>query len=59
VATTSNDDDLLASAFANPDGRHAAVVMNKTDKDKPFALWVDGRAAKATAPAHSILTLVW
>jgi glucosylceramidase len=59
VATTSNDDDLLASAFTNPDGRHAAVVMNKTDGDKAFALWVDGRAAKARAPAHSILTLVW
>jgi glucosylceramidase len=59
VATTSNDDDLLASAFRNPGGRLAAVVLNKTDKEKTFALWVDGRAAKATAPAHSIVTLTW
>jgi glucosylceramidase len=59
VATTSNDDDLLASAFRNPDGRLAAVVLNKTDKERTFALWVDGRAAKALSPAHSIVTLVW
>jgi glucosylceramidase len=59
VATTTNDDDLLASAFVHPDGRLVAVVMNKTDADKDFALWVDGRAAKAKSPAHSILTLAW
>ena len=59
VATTTNDDDLLATAFRHPDGRLVAVVMNKTDADKDFALWVDGRAAKAKSPAHSILTLAW
>jgi glucosylceramidase len=59
VATTTNDDALLATAFLNPDGRLVAVVMNATDADKEFALWVDGRAAKAKSPAHSIVTLVW
>jgi glucosylceramidase len=59
VATTTNDDDLLATAFVHPDGRLAAVVLNKKDKDKDFALWVDGRAAKAKSPAHSIVTLTW
>lgn len=59
VATTSNDDDLLATAFVHPDGRVVAVVMNKTDADKDMALWVDGRAAKTKSPAHSILTLAW
>ena len=59
VATTTNDDDLLATAFVHPDGRLVAVVMNKTDADKDVALWVDGRAAKAKSPAHSILTLAW
>jgi len=33
--------------------------MNETDADKEFALWVDGRAAKAKSAAHSILTLTW
>jgi glucosylceramidase len=59
VATTTNDDELLATAFRHPDGRLVAVVMNETDADKEFALWVDGRAAKAKSPAHSILTLTW
>jgi hypothetical protein len=35
------------------------VVLNTTDKDKDFALWVDGRAAKAKSPAHSIVTMTW
>jgi glucosylceramidase len=59
VATTTNDDALLATAFVHPDGRLVAVVMNKTDADKEFALWVDGRAAKTKSPAHSIVTLSW
>jgi glucosylceramidase len=59
VATTTNDDGLLATAFVHPDGRLVAIVMNKTDADKDFALWVDGRAAKSRSPAHSILTLAW
>jgi glucosylceramidase len=59
VATTTNDDQLLATAFRHPDGRLVAVVMNKTDADKDFALWVDGRAARTKSPAHSILTLTW
>jgi len=47
------------SLARTPDGRLAAVVLNTTDKDKDFALWVDGRAAKARSPAHSIVTMTW
>jgi glucosylceramidase len=57
VAATSNHDDLEATAFLNPDGRLAVVVLNRTDKDVPFQLWIDGRAARTTSPAHSIVTL--
>jgi glucosylceramidase len=57
AACTSNHDELLATAFAHPDGRVVTVVMNKTDKDIDFLLWQDGRAAKAKSPAHSIVTL--
>ena len=59
VATTTNDDGLLASAFVHPDGQLVAVVMNRTDADKDLALWVDGRAARTKSPPHSILTLTW
>ena len=53
---TSNDDDLLASAFVHPGGRVVTVVLNKTDKARDVLLWMDGRAAKLASPAHSIFT---
>jgi glucosylceramidase len=59
VAATSNDDRLLTTAFVHPDRGVVAVVLNRTDADLDFALWVEGRAAKAKSPAHSILTLAW
>ncbi len=58
VAATSNDDDLLATAFVNPDGALVTVVMNATDADKDLGLWVAGRRARTRSPGHSILTLV-
>jgi glucosylceramidase len=58
VAATTNDDELLATAFLNPDGRVAVVVMNASDTDKDLALWTSGRAARTKSPAHSILTLI-
>jgi glucosylceramidase len=57
IACTSNDDDLLATAFVHPDGRVVTVVMNASEKDKTVLLWMDGRAAPTRSPAHSILTL--
>jgi glucosylceramidase len=58
IACTSTDDGLLATAFRNPDGQLAVVVMNKGPKPIRFQVWVDGRAAPVQSPAHSILTLV-
>jgi len=57
IACASNDDGLLASAFVHPDGRVVAVVLNKTDEARDVQLWMEGRAATAASPAHSILTL--
>jgi glucosylceramidase len=58
VATTLNDDRLLASAFLNPDGRVAVVVLNLRDESIDFKLWIDGQAAATNSPAHSIITFV-
>ncbi len=58
VAATSNDDSLEVTAFENPDGRLAVVVLNRSERETPFWLWMAGRAAPATSPAHSIVTLV-
>jgi len=57
IACSSNDDDLLASAFVHPDGRVVSVILNRTDKARDVQLWMDGRAATVASPAHSILTL--
>ena len=59
IASTSNDDRLLQTAFRNPDGHLAVVVLNKTAEAIPFDLWLDGRAARTLSPARSIVTLVY
>lgn len=58
VATASNRDALQTTAFRNADGSVAVVVMNQTDKPLDFQLWISGQAAKTTAAAHSIMTMV-
>jgi glucosylceramidase len=58
IVCSSNDDNLLATAFINPDGKIAVVVMNKTSKDIDFNTWIDEKAVKTKSPAHSILTLM-
>ncbi|MGE5797566.1 MAG: glycoside hydrolase family 30 beta sandwich domain-containing protein [Ignavibacteria bacterium] len=55
---SSNSDDLLATAFINPDGKIAVVVLNQTEKDLEFNTWLEGKSIKAISPAHSILSLV-
>jgi glucosylceramidase len=57
VATASSRSQLLSTAFLNPDGELVVVVMNQTNNPTDFHLWVDGKAAKTKAPAHSIITL--
>jgi glucosylceramidase len=56
IACSSTSDDLLATAFINPDGRIAVIVLNKTDKLIDFNLCVDKRAITVNSPSHSIVT---
>ena len=49
---------LLSTGFLNPDGSVAVIVMNQSDKDVPYYLWIDGKAAAVNAHRHSIATLV-
>ena len=58
VAVSTNRDWLQATAFQNPDGKVAVVVMNRGDKPQDFQLWVKGQAASTTSPAHSMSTFV-
>lgn len=50
---------LLSTAFTNTDGKTAVVVMNKSEKEVPYFVWIDGQAAEVKAPARSIQTLVF
>ncbi len=58
VSCTSSSDELQATAFLNPDGRVAVVVLNLHDRAIEFQVWLSGRAARSNLPAHSIVTLV-
>jgi glucosylceramidase len=58
VAATTNRDWLSSTAFVNPDGKVAVVVMNSGDKPQEFQLWVKGQAASTTSLPHSIATYV-
>lgn len=59
LPTTSNSDDFVATSFINPDGKVAVVVLNLTDDERNFQVWVDGQAAKYSSPPHGIITMVF
>ena len=50
---------LLTTAFLNPDGKVAVVVMNPTANGGQYALTVGAFAVEITAPPHSIQTVVF
>ena len=58
VAVTPSRGSLLSTAFRNPDGSLAVVVMNQGEQAVDYSLWIHGRSAKASAPPHSIATFV-
>ncbi|MCW4452299.1 hypothetical protein OK344_08765 [Kaistella sp. BT6-1-3] len=42
----------------NENGELVTVIMNESDQDIETYLWIEGQAAKLSAPAHSIQTVV-
>ncbi|HEY8563131.1 MAG TPA: glycoside hydrolase family 30 beta sandwich domain-containing protein [Pyrinomonadaceae bacterium] len=59
IVSSPSRSALLATGFINRDGKVAVVVMNRSDKEVPFYLWLDGQAAETVSPARSIQTLVF
>jgi glucosylceramidase len=59
IVSSSNRDALQSTAFVNPDGTTAVVVLNTTDKAMDYKLWINGKAADAKSLPHSITTLVF
>lgn len=58
IAVAPSQSALLSTAFINPDGKVAAIVMNGGDVAVPYLLCIGGHAAEVSSPAHSIQTLV-
>ncbi|MGA9451678.1 MAG: glycoside hydrolase family 30 protein [Verrucomicrobiia bacterium] len=58
IISSSTTDNLLTTAFLNPDGKIAVVVLNLSDQTMTFNLSLGGKAAKTSSPAHSIMTMV-
>ncbi|GHN00558.1 glycosyl hydrolase [Cytophagales bacterium WSM2-2] len=58
VQTTSSRTPLLSTAFVNPDGSLAAVVMNPTSKRMTYYLWIQNKALTMEARPHSIVTCI-
>ena len=61
---TSHTADLETTAFCNPDGTHALVALNRTDRTIGFELTggsgaLARRIARLSAPPHSIQTITW
>lgn len=59
IASSPSRSALLSTAFVNPDGKLAVVVMNPTDNDVSYYLWVAGNAAEVKSLPHSIQTLTF
>ncbi len=59
IACSSSRSQLLSAAFVNPDGKTSVVVMNKSDKEITYYLWLDGQAVEVSSLPHSIQTLVF
>jgi glucosylceramidase len=58
IVAAASRNKLLSTAYINVDGKIAVVVMNKTEENIEYYLWIKGKAAKTVSPAHSIETLV-
>jgi glucosylceramidase len=58
IISSTTLDQLLTTAFINPDGTIVVVVMNPGNQTQKFSFFLKGQATATEAPGHSIMTLV-
>jgi glucosylceramidase len=58
IAASSTRDELLTTAFLNPDHSVSVIIMNKTENAIDFNLWLNGQAGLLSLPGHAIMTCV-
>jgi glucosylceramidase len=59
IVSSPSRSALLSTAFVNADGKVSVVVMNGSDKEVSYFLWVGGMAAEVKSLPHSMQTLVF
>ncbi len=59
IVCASTSDDIETTAFLNPDGKIAVVVLNRSNNDTAFALKYKDKAVATKSLAHSICTFVF
>ncbi|PZP52349.1 MAG: glycosyl hydrolase [Pseudopedobacter saltans] len=58
VAASSNRDKLQTTAFLNRNGTLVVVVLNTSDEQLDYSLWIKGKASNAVSQPHSVVTWV-
>jgi len=58
IVSSSNRDGLLTTAFLNTDGTIAVIVMNNTDKQIDYNLYMAFKSIPLSGIPHSISTLI-
>jgi glucosylceramidase len=46
IAASASSDKLLTTAYQNPNGSIAVVVMNRTDEKIEYSLWIKGKGCQ-------------
>ena len=59
ISTVSSRSHLLSTSFMNEDGSIATVVMNETDQDINYKMYIGMKGLEQFIPAHSIQTIVY
>jgi glucosylceramidase len=59
ISTVSSRSHLLSTSFMNKDGSIATVVMNETDQDINYKMYIGMKGLEQFIPAHSIQTIVY
>ena len=59
ISTVSSRSHLLSTSFMNEDGSIATVVMNETDHDINYKMYVGMKGFEQYISAHSIQTIVY
>lgn len=59
IACTSSSDNFIATAVKNLDGKIAVIILNVSNTDRNYQVWVNGKVAKYMSPAHAITTMIF